>query len=168
MTVADPSPSDVHVRDVEDSDLEAFYQHQLDPEALRMAAFPARDRDAFMAHWAKIRADPTGVVQAVVVDDRVVGNLVCWEQDGRRLVGYWIGRPDWGRGIASAAVALFLGHVTARPLHAYVEVHNGGSIRVLEKNGFTRVPHDDAPLAVDGDDEVEEVLLVLETAYARP
>jgi hypothetical protein len=32
----------------------------------------------------------------------------------------------------------FLGHVVARPLYAYVARHNIGSIRVLEKCGFTR------------------------------
>lgn len=36
----------------------------------------------------------------------------------------------WGRGIASAALAEFLGH------DAFVAVHNVGSICVLEKCGF--------------------------------
>ena len=57
MNEADPSPGDVHIRDVEDDDLELFFSHQQDPEALRMAAFTARERADFMAHWAKIRAD---------------------------------------------------------------------------------------------------------------
>jgi len=44
----------IRLRDVTAGDLPAFFEHQRDPEANRMAAFPARDRDAFMAHWAKI------------------------------------------------------------------------------------------------------------------
>ena len=42
------------------------------------------------------------------------------------LVGYWIGRRDWGRGIATRALALFLERVTTRPLYAFVAVNNVG------------------------------------------
>jgi RimJ/RimL family protein N-acetyltransferase len=161
MTDADPSALDVQIRDVEKDDLESFFSHQLDPEALRMAVFKARDRASFMAHWAKIRADETVGAQTIVVDGRVVGNVVSWEQSGKRLVGYWIGRRDWGRGIATQALTLFLGRVTLRPLHAYVEVHNTGSIRVLEKCGFRPVPTQDVPSPTGGEDGVEELLLVL-------
>jgi len=31
------------IREVESSDLETFYEHQLDPEAIRMAAFVGKD-----------------------------------------------------------------------------------------------------------------------------
>ena len=78
----------------------------------------------------------------IVADGRVVGNVVSWEDSGRHLVGYWIDRGVWGRGIATAALGLLLGQVTSRPLHAYVAVANVGSIRVLEKCGFTQVPED--------------------------
>jgi hypothetical protein len=33
------------MREVVDSDLDAFFEHQREPEANRMAAFPARDRE---------------------------------------------------------------------------------------------------------------------------
>jgi len=45
--------NDVLLRDVQDSDLPVFFEQQLDPQATRMAAFPSRSRDAFMAHWKK-------------------------------------------------------------------------------------------------------------------
>ena len=41
------------LREVLVSDLDAFFEHQRDPEATRMAAFPARDREAFDAHWRR-------------------------------------------------------------------------------------------------------------------
>jgi hypothetical protein len=41
------------LREVVEADLPVFYEHQRDREAAAMAAFPARERDAFMAHWAK-------------------------------------------------------------------------------------------------------------------
>ena len=43
----------VILREVIDADLEIFFEQQLDSEATEMAAFPARDRDAHMAHWNK-------------------------------------------------------------------------------------------------------------------
>jgi hypothetical protein len=44
------SGPDVRLRDVTDADLPVFYEHQRDPEATGMAAFPARDWDAFVKH----------------------------------------------------------------------------------------------------------------------
>jgi RimJ/RimL family protein N-acetyltransferase len=128
----------VHLRDVTEGDLPIFFEQQRDPEATAMADFPARDRDAFMAHWAKILADPTLIKQTILFDGQVAGNVVSWEQSGERLVGYWLGRDFWGKGIATQALAAFLGHVTTRPLVAHVVKHNVASIRVLEKCGFTR------------------------------
>jgi RimJ/RimL family protein N-acetyltransferase len=164
MVRSDPARSDTRIRDVEAADLKAFFRHQRDPEAVRMAGVPAREREAFMAHWAKIRAEETCVTQAVVEAGRVVGNVVSWEESDRRYVGYWIDRSVWGRGIATRALGLFLGRVTSRPLYAYVAVANVGSTRVLEKCGFRRVPgHVPEPSAADAD-EVEEFLFVLESA----
>jgi RimJ/RimL family protein N-acetyltransferase len=129
--------AEVLLRDVQESDLTVFFEQQLDPEASRMAAFPSRGRDAFMAHWAKIMADETTTLQTVVFHGGVAGNMVSWEQSGERSVGYWFGKEYWGQGIASAALAQFLQHVTTRPLHAHVAKHYLASIRVLQKCGFT-------------------------------
>ncbi|HMD10743.1 MAG TPA: GNAT family N-acetyltransferase, partial [Marmoricola sp.] len=93
------------LRDVEPADLDAFFEHQSDPEAVAMAAFPARDRESFDAHWARLLADDSLVTRTIVDDGAVAGNIGCWEQDGRRLVGYWVGREFWGRGVATAALA---------------------------------------------------------------
>ena len=52
----------ITIREVESSDLETFYEHQLDAEAIRMAAFVGRDpkdKVAFDAHWDKILNSPT-------------------------------------------------------------------------------------------------------------
>src|SRR6266536_1896794 len=47
----------ITIREVESSDLETFYEHQLDPEAIRMAAFVCedpKDKVAFDTHWDRI------------------------------------------------------------------------------------------------------------------
>jgi RimJ/RimL family protein N-acetyltransferase len=149
----------VAIRSVSDDDLPVFFEHQLDPEANRMAGFAPRDRDAFMEHWAKIRQDDANITRTVLVDGVVAGNVGSWVDDeNRRLVGYWIGSEFWGRGVATAALAAFVAEVTARPLFAFVATHNVASKRVLEKCGFVATEHHEPPT----DDGIEELLLRLD------
>jgi RimJ/RimL family protein N-acetyltransferase len=143
------------LREVVEEDLPAFYEHQHDPEAAAMAAFPSRDRDAFMAHWAKTLANESNLLWTIESKSEVAGNIGCWKADGHRFVGYWIGRDFWGRGLATQALAELVGMVEARPLHAHVASSNVASIRVLEKNGFVEVGRHTA------DDGVEELVLEL-------
>jgi RimJ/RimL family protein N-acetyltransferase len=152
---------EVRLRSVEDGDLDVFFDHQVDPKAIEMAAFPARDKDQFAAHWAKIRADDTMVVRTIVADGMVAGNIGSWQQNGQRLLGYWVGRAHWGRGVATEALARLVDELSTRPLYAHVAVHNVGSIRVLEKCGFRRdrVQEAKAPAPDDG---VEEFIFVLD------
>jgi RimJ/RimL family protein N-acetyltransferase len=154
-----PMSSRVHLRDVRDDDLVTLFEHQTDPEANRMANFEARDRDAFMAHWAKILRDNSVVVRTIDVEGRVAGNIVSWEHDGERDIGYWIGHDHWGKGVATAALTAFLVELDTRPLHAHVAAHNTGSIRVLEKCGFERSGEERLPVNVD---KVQELLMKLD------
>ncbi len=153
-------PTTILLRNVIASDLPIFFEQQLDPVANQMAAFPARDREAFTAHWAKIMADDNNILKTILYGDQVAGNIVSWEHSGEREVGYWLGRSFWGKGIATRALEMFLELVTARPLYAYVAKHNLASIRVLEKCGFT-VAGEDKGLSSTGSEEVEEVILKL-------
>ena len=129
----------VRIRPVEDDDLPIFLAHQDDPVAAAMAAFPTRAPDVFFAHWAKIRADPINYTRTIVADDEVVGDIVSWLDDGRRQVGYWIGRDHWGKGFATAALRLLLEEIKDRPVTAHIVPANIRSQRVVEKCGFVRV-----------------------------
>ncbi len=151
----------VELREVAEDDLAIFYEHQADPVANRVAAFPARDRDAFFAHWASILADPTSVIRTVVVDGRAAGNVMSFERHGHREVGYWIGRDHWGKGVATRALSAFVEIDPVRPLSARVAVQNVASIRVLEKCGFVVVEEEDVEPQPPIDD-VEEVVLRLD------
>jgi RimJ/RimL family protein N-acetyltransferase len=157
----DPSTGSVQLRQVLAADLPIFFEHQRDPEANRMAAFAARDRDAFMAHWSKIVADERLMAKTVVADGQVAGNIVSWDQAGRQEIGYWIGREFWGKGIATRALGAFLSEVTTRPLYAYVAAHNVASIRVLEKCGFT-ISNEEPESSDEPDNDIAEVILKLE------
>jgi RimJ/RimL family protein N-acetyltransferase len=142
----------VTLREVRDDDLEVLFQNQADPASGAMAGVAGRDRDGFLAHQARVAADPAVVRRVILLDGgAVAGDIVSWRDadSGDREVGYRIGRQYWGQGIASAAVPLFLAELTERPLYAHVLKPNTRSIRILEKCGFVRLaeddPHNDDP-----------------------
>jgi RimJ/RimL family protein N-acetyltransferase len=143
------------LRPVEPEDIAVFFAQQCDPEACALAAFPARDRAAHEAHWAKVLREPTNITRTIVIDGQTVGNIGSWLAEGHREVGYWLGREYWGQGYATAALAAFLAEIRERPLYAHVAAHNRGSRRVLEKCGFVLV--DEAAM----DSLAGEYLLVL-------
>lgn len=135
---------DVDLREVADDDLDVFFAHRQDPEADRMAAFTAKDpadREAFAAHWAKIRADESVTLRAILVDGWVAGHVASYvdESLGKLEVTYWIGREYWGRGVATRALRAFIGIVAERPIYGRTASDNVGSRRVLENCGFVLV-----------------------------
>ena len=166
---------EILLRNVIADDLPVLFEQQTDAEAVRMAAFPARDREAFMAHWSKLLADDSLTLKTIVVqstappfqggdgggnfDGQVAGYISSWQQDGQQMVAYWIGKNFWGKKIASHALAEFLSIVCDRPLFAHVAIHNIASIRVLEKCGFT-ISSDETKTST-ASDGVEEVVMKL-------
>jgi RimJ/RimL family protein N-acetyltransferase len=154
-----PLGSRVHLRQVVEADLPVLFEHQRDPDAVTMAHFPPRDRDAFMIHWrTRVLGSPTSTPRTIEVDGQVAGYVASWQPaEGPRELGYWLGRAYWGRGIASEAVKAFLSSCEPRrPLMALVAAHNVASRRVLEKCGFVAVGE-----PVIGADGVGEVTLRL-------
>jgi len=156
-------PGDVHLRDVRPADLPIFFEQQWDPDANRMAAVVPRDREAFMAHWAKCLTDPTIVIRTIVFDGAVAGNVLTFERSGHREVGYWLGRDFYGKGVATQALAAFLREFRVRPLFAHVAKHNPASVRVLEKCRFKLVG-DDKEFATYEGQAIEGYIFKLETA----
>ena len=152
------------LRPVEDVDLDTFFEHWRDAEALRMAAFTpadAGDRAAFDARWARMRNDETILMRTIEADGRPVGSIGSWDNDGRREVTYWIGRAHWGKGIASDALRAFLELERTRPVYAATAADNVASQRVLAKCGFDKVGTGRAYAHARGE-EVDEVLLRLD------
>jgi RimJ/RimL family protein N-acetyltransferase len=147
----------VTLRETEDSDRPILFEHQRDPVANEMAAFPARDEQAFAEHWERVKTNETGIQRTILADDDVAGHIVSWLDGGDRMVGYWVGREFWDRGIASEALKQFVGVVEERPLTASVAEHNVASLRVLEKCGFVSVGGPRPP----GPDGIREIILKL-------
>jgi RimJ/RimL family protein N-acetyltransferase len=154
----------VTLRPIEDSDLDALFEHMRDPESVRMAAFTATDPDdraAFDARMARSRAAPEGTMCAVLADGRLVGSIASFVLDGETELTYWIDRSVWGRGVASRALALFLDVVRVRPIHARAASDNAGSLKVLERAGF-RVVGTATSYANARGGEIEETILRLD------
>lgn len=134
-----PDLTDVSLRPMEASDLPLFFLHQLDREAIRMAAFTSKDpgdRDAFMKHWETNMAKKNGLMRTVLVSGKVAGYVLKYVDEERAEVSYWLDREYWGRGIATEALRQLLAELTERPLYARVAEGNVASLRVLQKCGF--------------------------------
>ena len=113
-----------------------------------------------MAHWRSLLADESIVAQTVLVDGRVVGNVVSFDEGEGREVGYWIGREFWGRGVATEALRAFLTEDTTRPMFGRCAADNIASLRVLEKCGFRRIGTERGFANARGE-EIEELVLEL-------
>ena len=144
-----------------------------------VAALYSANRD-FLAPWEPARDDEfyTGRGQRAVIEralERYAQGLcvphVILDQAGQVAgrvnlndivrgafqscsVGYWVSAPENGRGLAAAAVGEMTRVAFARlGLHrveAATLLHNGGSQRVLERNGFARIGMAPAYLSIAG------------------
>jgi RimJ/RimL family protein N-acetyltransferase len=159
------------LREVESSDLEAFYRHQLDPEANRMAAFVGEnpgDRGAFDARWDRILHSPHITQRAIVAEGQVAGHIACYPDGDRMEVTFWLGREFWGRGLATQALDRMLHLVTVRPLFARAATDNLGSISVLQKCGFKIVGQNRDFAHGRGEDTAEYILRLDPVITATP
>jgi len=159
----------ISIREVEPADLESFYLHQLDPEAIRMAAFVAKDRKdkaVFHAHWDKILKASQNINRTIVVGGQVAGHIACYPSEGHLEVTYWVGREFWGRGLATQALQRMLQLVGERPIFARAATDNLGSIRVLQKCGF-KIIGTDKGFAHGRGEVTEEYILRLDGEQAK-
>lgn len=74
-------------------------------------------------------------------DDRLIGGLGLVAGDRSDELGYWIGRPYWGRGYAGEALppllSLAFNELERTCIFARILPDNQGSRRLLEKLGFS-------------------------------
>ena len=110
---------------------------------------PYRFEDAERFLAMVLGVEPTERVWGVELDFEngpVLAGAMGWapiRHDGRVEHGYWLGRPFWGRGLATAASAEVLRRAFSDPSLREVVAgtfkDNSASMRVLEKQGFKRV-----------------------------
>ncbi|MGI2109473.1 GNAT family N-acetyltransferase [Shewanella frigidimarina] len=135
----------ISLHPITEADLDIFFEFENDPIANKMADFVPRKRKAFNLHWQqKVLANEKAIAQGIWIDDVLVGNVLSWintdaaakSDPQMRLVGYWIGREHWGKGIATKAVEMFLKQFISSPVFAYIDKQNEGSVAVAYANGF--------------------------------
>lgn len=81
---------------------------------------------------------------AIVCEGKIAGSIGCTTREdiNRKTIeiGYFVGEPFWGRGVATEAVRQLLGYITVKldvvRIEAHVFASNKASMRVLQKNGF--------------------------------
>ena len=143
----------MELRAVESEDLETFHRFEADPGAARSAAFVPldfADRRAFDLRWSLRLRMPQVRVRTVVAGDEVAGYVTSFpgtslpggdphERPEVREISYWVGAGFRHKGVATAAVAVFLGEVGRDHLLARAAADNTGSLIVLERNGFRTV-----------------------------
>lgn len=132
----------------------------LGPEDAATLAAHANDRDVWLnvrdrfphpyslsdaeAYIASVAAQPVQVTFGIIVDGMAAGNIGLMPgSDIERYsseIGYWLGRPFWGRGImteAVRAVTLYaFAHLGMHRVFAVPFAPNTASRRVLEKAGY--------------------------------
>ncbi|MGI2145404.1 GNAT family N-acetyltransferase [Shewanella frigidimarina] len=135
----------ISLHPITEADLDILFEFENDPIANKMADFVPRKRKAFNLHWQqKVLANEKAIAQGIWIDDVLVGNVLSWintdaaakSDPQMRLVGYWIGREHWGKGIATKAVEIFLKQFISSPVFAYIDKQNEGSVAVAYANGF--------------------------------
>jgi RimJ/RimL family protein N-acetyltransferase len=152
------------LRDLVDSDMPIFFEHQLDPEANHMAAFTGgdpTDRAAFDRHWSRIRAQPTITIKTILFNGEVAGHVAKFQRGEEPEITYWLAKQFWGKGIATAALREFLTHAKPRPIYARAAKDNLASLRVLEKCGF-KICGQEKGFAHARGHEIEEFVLQLQ------
>ncbi|APF40362.1 GNAT family N-acetyltransferase [Neomicrococcus aestuarii] len=134
------------LREVQTADLDSFFEHQQDPEAMEMAAFTAKnpaDRGVFNYHWSLMMKDPNTFIRTIEVDGEVAGNIVAYPYDDAYEISFWTDKKYWAQGITTSAVDAFLAEFTKRPLRARVVTDNVGSKKILDRRGFVVIGEND-------------------------
>jgi RimJ/RimL family protein N-acetyltransferase len=105
--------------------------------------YPYTRRDAVEFLRSVVGRQPETVF-AVTVNDQAIGSIgFVLQQDVERVsaeIGYWLGEPFWGRGIATEALSAVTTYAIERHgltrLFALPFASNVASCRVLEKAGY--------------------------------
>ncbi|MGV3658658.1 MAG: GNAT family N-acetyltransferase [Prosthecobacter sp.] len=140
----------VSIRPIEQSDRADIQRHASD---VRLHAtcnlpspYPEDGARTFLAAAVQARQERKQFTFAVVNAGEFAGLMTLndvQKKQGSAELDYWVAFPFWGRGIATQAAALAIEHafevLELQTLYSGGLVRNIASMRVLEKNGFTKL-----------------------------
>ena len=138
------------------ADMTALIPHPYPPEGATTFVFEARKANA-LGRALNLAITPKRKPTQPI---GMVGIHAPSEEEPRPFLGYWLGRPYWGRGYmteaARALVDAWFAYTEAAELTASARTANPASRRVLEKCGFVHTgaglktyPARGGPLPVD-------------------
>lgn len=112
--------------------------------------FPHPYTERHAHEWVRLNTQPGSSLfdWAIEVDGMLAGGIGIRPAQGdaprRAEIGYWLGEPFWGRGIATAATEALVewafDATDLERLEAAVHAGNPASARVLQKCGFVSEP----------------------------
>lgn len=115
-----------------------------DPDVTAMTSsipypYARSDAEAFLSSVRN--EEGRKVSRVILLGDELVGGIGLGPRPGgAEEIGYWVGKPFWGQGIATKAVGAFLTVLDEQGVGGNIEARtvasNRPSQRVLEKNGF--------------------------------
>ncbi len=132
------------LRDPEEQDLPAITELVGDLAVSRMLTrvphpYTLEDARAWYGQINKPGSEDWQIF-AIILDERAVGMVGFRRKAGEPSIGYWLGKPYWGRGIMSeasmAAICWFFDNHDEDVLHSGAFADNTGSLRIQEKLGF--------------------------------
>ena len=137
------------LRHWQESDADVLYEYASDPDVGTMAGWPPhKSREESMEVIRTVFNNPTTWAIVLKETGKVVGAMgygpscECSlpSREGEPTVGYWIGKPYWGKGICTEALRLMIDHIRkTTTIISLVSGHftdNPASGRVMEKCDF--------------------------------
>ncbi|MDY5084904.1 MAG: GNAT family N-acetyltransferase [Prevotella sp.] len=132
-----------------DTDAKALYKYASDPEVGPRAGWqPHKSEEESLeiirtvfnnpTTWAIVWNETGETIGAIGYGPSCDCSLPAWE--GEPTVGYWVGKPYWGKGICTEALRLMIAHIRETTvIRSLISGHftdNHASGRVMEKCGF--------------------------------
>jgi len=125
------------------------YEKIRDPEIWAMIPMTEKTLEQAIADYEKtLLPGASSFGRTIYVDGAYVGDIWCYcidpEEEPNAMVGYCLfEKSTWGQGIATEVLARFLEDIQPRfelkNVGAFAYCSNKASLRVLEKNGFSRI-----------------------------
>ncbi|KML56556.1 GCN5 family acetyltransferase [Burkholderia cepacia] len=150
MRIAAPPRSGfpgLSLRQLERTDLDAWYAYLSNPDVVRHTSWNLRSRDDLLPLFDSIEsANPDSVRRLAVTDDAsgalagTIGLHTVSSANRSAEIAYDLAPSHWGRGIASALCAAVTAWAFAEGgfmrMQGVVLTSNAGSARVLQKCGY--------------------------------
>ena len=140
------------LRPLELGDADALFQYASDPEVSKMMSWDphpdARETRAFLERMVAAREASTSTGWAITIDGKPAGVIsldgITWQFRAWRVdraeMGYWLGRPFWGKGYmteaATAAVRFAFETLGLHKVTIGCVDGNDASRAIIEKLGF--------------------------------